>query len=156
VARQADCIGETSMKRCGRLLAAALAASAAGCSPAIRHSVVLTSASPHPPPYRGAVDVRVTREPADGLPLALIQVYSWRKSSIEDLVPEMRRVAAGVGADFVKIDRVRTHFEEREESSTSSYECGTEKEPKTCTETRTDTVHEATTQILGRAFRTGR
>ena len=142
------------MKLRGHLLAAALAASAAGCSPAIRHSVVLTTA-PHPP-YRGAVAVGVTREPADGIPLALVQVYSWRKSSIEDLVPEMQRVAAGLGADFVKIDRVRTHFEEHDESSTSSYECGTEKEPKTCTETRTDTVHEATTQLLGRAFRIGR
>ena len=86
--------------------------------------------------------------------MAIVQVYSPHAGVIERLVPEMTRVAAGLGADCVKIDRVKTLYETHDESQTTSYECGTEKEPKTCTDTHTETVHDATTQLLGRAFRT--
>jgi hypothetical protein len=105
------------------------------------------------PPHPGTVRISLSREPDAGTSVAIIQVYSSRVGSIEDLVPEMCRVAASLGADYVKIDRVKTLFEQRDETKTSSYECGTDKEKKTCTDTTTETVHEATTQLLGRAFR---
>jgi hypothetical protein len=138
------------MRRLGTLSAFVLVLAACSAHP-VHHSIVPVAEVAYPP-YRGPVVVSITREPAEGIPVAIVQVYGGQ-ASIERLVPEMSRVAARLGADLVKIDRVKTRFDQHDESTSKSYECGTEKEPKTCTDTRTETIHDATTQILGRAFR---
>jgi hypothetical protein len=138
----------------GRALAVVLTPLLGACG-SVRHSVVRTSDVTFPP-YVGPVRVSLTREPAGGAPLAIVQVYSFQACPIDRLVPEMTRLAGELGADFVKVDRVKTHFDKHEESRTVTYDCGTIQEPKTCSDTRTETVHEETTQILGRAFRGAR
>ena len=135
------------------LMPAVLALGTTGCA-SVRHSVYRTTDTIHQP-HRGEVTLSFTREPPAGEPVAIVQVYSLWAAAIDELLPEMTRVAAGLGADFVKVDRVKMRFEDHEESKTESYECGTKEEPKTCSETRSRTVHETTTQVLGRAFRTG-
>jgi hypothetical protein len=129
-----------------------LALGSAGCGASVHRIVVRTTDVVYPV-YSGPVAVSFSREPAGGRELAIVQVYRVQAGAIERLVPEMRRAAADVGADFVKVDQVRTRFDEHEESRSNSYECGTNGESKTCTDTTTETVHEATTQLLGRAFR---
>jgi hypothetical protein len=73
-----------------------------------------------------------------------------------EVLPEFRRSAAQAGGNYAKIDTIGVRFEETEETSTESYECGTQDQPRTCTKTRTDTVEVATLQVVGRAFRVAR
>jgi hypothetical protein len=67
---------------------------------------------------------------------------------------ELVRTAARLGADAVKVDRVSTRYDTVDVDDSVSYECGTDKEPRTCTQTRITRREVATTQVLGRAFRT--
>ena len=142
------------MNRLARLAAAGLASTFVGCGH-VRYSAFPTTDVAYPP-HAGEVRVSRTLEPSAAVPLAVLQVYSYKAGSIDRLVPEMTRRAAALGADFVKIDRVGTRFVETEESGSRSYDCGTKEEPKTCSESYTETVHHATTQLVGRAFRTAR
>jgi hypothetical protein len=125
-----------------------------GCG-TVKHSVFPTTETSFPS-HEGRVQVSFTREPEGGTPLAIVQVYRFKAGAIESLIPEMTRVAAGLGADFVKVDRVKTHFDRHDETKTTTYDCGTTEEPKTCSDTTTETVHDSTTQLIGRAFRTMR
>ena len=92
------------------------------------------------------------REPEDAEPLGIIQAYRSRAASVEDVIPEFVRAAARAGGNYAKIDDLGVKFEETEETRTVSFECGTADQPRTCTETRTDTVQAATLQVVGRAF----
>src|SRR5262245_52281348 len=96
------------------------------------------------------------REPEGAEPLGIIQAYRADAESVEDLVPEFARAAARAGGNYAKIDALGVKFEETEETRTVSYECGTAEQPRTCKETRTDTVEVATLQVLGRAFHLAR
>jgi hypothetical protein len=129
-----------------------MAAALVGCS-TTAHSIVRTTDTAYPP-NRGPVVVSMTRKPERGVELGTVEVHNSFTVDIECLVPEMIRAAADLGADFVKIDSIKTRFDDSQETKTDRYECGTIMEPKTCEETRTDTVVLFTTQILGRAFRT--
>jgi hypothetical protein len=91
-------------------------------------------------------------EPEDAEPLGIIQAYRAEATSVEDLIPEFMRAAARAGGNYAKIDDLGVKFEQTEDTSTVSYECGTADEPKTCTDTRTDRVEVATLQVVGRAF----
>jgi hypothetical protein len=148
---QGDC-STAVMTRLRLASVVVMGAALAGCS-TVQHSIVRTTDVAYPP-HRGPVAVSVTREPEGGVELAILQVYNSGTIDIEYLVPEMTRTAADLGADFVKIDSIKTRFDEHEEKKTVSRECGTEKEPKTCEDTSTETVYTFTTQLLGRAFRT--
>ena len=137
------------MKR--KLLALGTVITVAGCS-SVEHGVFRT-ASVRYPPYPGPVLVSRTHEPS-GIPLGVVQVYGKDSQPIGELMEELIRSAAALGADFVKVDRVATRFDPVAVDETVSYECGTEKEPRTCTQTQTTRHEVATTQVLGRAFRT--
>jgi len=133
------------------LLALATAITVAGCS-SIKHGVVRTASVTYPP-HPGPVQVSRTREPP-GIPLGVVQVYGTASEPIDELMAELTRSAAELGADFVKVDRVSTRYDPVDEDQTVSYECGTDKEPMTCSQTQTTRREVATTQVLGRAFRT--
>jgi hypothetical protein len=96
------------------------------------------------------------REPRGAEPLGLIQTYRREATSVEDLVPEFVRAVARAGGNYAVIDAVQVKFEEVEETTTESYECGTPDQPNTCTKMRTETVEAATLQVVGRAFRVAR
>src|SRR5262245_14097658 len=102
----------------GRVLAVVLASGLGGCG-VVRTSVVRTS-EVYYPPHTGPVRVSFTQEPAGGAAFAIVQVYSAKAGSIERLVPEMTRLAGELGADYVKVDRVKTRFETREDSRSVS------------------------------------
>ena len=137
------------MKR--NLLALATVITVAGCR-SVEHGVWRTPGATYPP-YLGAVHVSRTREPS-GVPLGVVQAYGKDSQPIGELMDELTRSAAALGADFVKIDRMATRFDPVDVDQTVSYQCGSDKEPVTCTYTQTIRYEVATTQVLGRAFRT--
>jgi hypothetical protein len=132
------------------VIALVAALSLAGCR-SIQQSAFRTAELAYPP-YHGPVQVSRTQEPT-GIPLAVVQAYGEGSPSIGTLMAELTHTAAQLGADFVKVDRVATRFDEAFEAETVSYECGTDKEPMTCTQTNTNVMEVATTQVVGRAFR---
>ena len=105
------------------------------------------------PPYEGPVTVSRTAEPG-GVALAVVQVYARNAPGIDALLAELTQEASRLGADYVKVDRLSTRFETVDVEETESYECGTPEVPQTCTRTRTHSEEVATTQVVGRAFRT--
>jgi hypothetical protein len=117
----------------------------------VQQGVFHTAPVAHPP-YHGPVQVSRTHEP-EGVPLAVVQAYG-PGASLRTLMAKLTQCAAEVGADFVKVDRLVTRFDPVEESESADYECGTEKEPRTCTATSTTRKEVATHQVIGRAFRT--
>jgi hypothetical protein len=133
------------------LLALVTVITVAACSSVERG--VLRTASVTYPPHSGPVQVSRTREPS-GVSLGVVQVYGKDSEPIDELMAKLTRTAAELGADLVKVDRVSTRYDAVNEDQTVSYECGTDKEPKTCTQTQTTRREVATTQVLGRAFRT--
>ena len=133
------------------LLALATVITVAGCS-SIERGIVRTSSVTYPP-HPGPVRVSRTREPP-GIPLGVIQVYGKALEPIDELMAKLTRSAAELGGDFVKVDRVSTRYDTVDEDQTVSYECGTDKEPMTCSRTETTRREVATTQVLGRAFKT--
>ena len=134
----------------GAVIALVAALSLFGCR-SVQQGVFHTVPATHPP-YHGPVQVSRTQEP-DGVPLAVVQAYG-PGASLRDLMARLTRCAAELGADYVKVDRVATRFDPVEEWESVDHECGTEKEPKTCTDTRTTRKEIATNQVIGRAFRT--
>jgi hypothetical protein len=128
-----------------------MAAATAACGESITSAFRTTAA--RPPYLDGPVTVSMAREPADGTTLAIVQVQSDR-TDIDRLMKAFVARVAEEGGNYAKIDEIETATEERTTSETETYDCGTAKKPKQCTESVSTTKQVVVLEIVGRAIRT--
>jgi hypothetical protein len=106
-------------------------------------------------PFRGQVALSGTRDPPGGELLGEVEVSgSTPYGHLDALVPELLRRAAGMGADFARIDHIQTRLEWRTVPVTQTYNCGF-RVYTPCTSTTWRSEEYAVTRIEGRAFRVG-
>ncbi len=123
------------------------------CGPHVQSSAVATA--PMTRAYTGRVVLRAGNIPPGSTQLGIVEAHG-DTVDIEKVMPEFVNRVAKLGGNFGKIDDIRTHFETHQVSETYTYSCGTTKQYRSCTGTRTQAVEVATTTIAGRAFRTVR
>lgn len=97
------------------------------------------------PPYPGEVTVRVGSIPEGAEELGTVEAYGIRWRRLQGVLDELRAEAARIGANFVKIDEIRSQWSTVDGTpATGNGQIGT---------AGFTTVR---TTLVGRAFRAGR
>jgi hypothetical protein len=135
--------------RCYVVLCVALAWFVAGCDP-IRTSAVSTKSAQA---WQGRVFV-VAYSPADEEieEVGVVQAVGINQE-LPELVHRFSEKVASIGGNIGVVDSVRTRYELVTRTESYQYSCGDSKSYRTCTGTRTVTHEQATTTVIGRAFR---
>ena len=138
-------------------LAAAVAALSAltGCS-SVGGSAIRTGPL-RLPPYVGAVNLYVARQPPAAAELGVVEVHAAQsEATIETLLPLFVKKVAALGGDGAVVDKVEARFDwvSHPYTETYTYSCGWR---ATCVGTRTYMVNDEVMSVSmqGRALRLG-
>jgi hypothetical protein len=135
--------------RSAALLVLAAALFAIGCNP-VRTSAVPTKSVRA---WSGRVFILAYSPPDDDVEeVGLVQAVGINKE-LPKLIEHFAEKVASIGGNIGVVDSVRTRFEWVTATETYQYACGSSKSYQTCTGTRLVTREQATTTVIGRAFR---